>query len=51
MRSLETGGRVMPALLIRDAELVVTMAGPEIKGGWVAVRDGLVAASLSCATA
>ena len=30
----------MPTLLIRDAELVVTMVGQEIKGGWVAVRDG-----------
>ncbi len=34
----------MPTLLIRDAELVVTMAGQEIKSGWVAVRDGLVVA-------
>ena len=30
-------------LLVRDAELVVTMTGDEIPGGWVAVRNGLVA--------
>lgn len=32
-------------LLVRDAELVVTMSGgEEIPGGWVAIRDGLVSA-------
>ena len=29
-------------LLIADAELVVTMDGAELPGGWVAVRDGFV---------
>jgi 8-oxoguanine deaminase len=29
-------------LLIRDAELLVTMAGEELRGGWVAISDGLV---------
>ncbi len=29
-------------LLIRDAELLVTMTGSEIRGGWVAISDGLV---------
>jgi len=31
-------------LLIRDAELVATMTGEEIPGGWVAITDGLVEA-------
>jgi cytosine/adenosine deaminase-related metal-dependent hydrolase len=31
-------------LLVRDARLVVTMKGPEIPGGFVAVRNGLVTA-------
>jgi cytosine/adenosine deaminase-related metal-dependent hydrolase len=31
-------------LLIRDAELLVTMTGEEIPGGWVAITDGLVEA-------
>ena len=30
-------------LLVRDAELVVTMTGDEIPGGWVAIRSGVVA--------
>jgi len=30
--------------LIRDAELVATMTGEEIPGGWVAITDGLVEA-------
>jgi len=30
-------------LLVRDAELVVTMTGDEIPGGWVAAKDGLIA--------
>lgn len=29
-------------LLVRDSELLVTMAGEELGGGWVALRDGLV---------
>src|SRR5260370_37459470 len=32
----------MPNLLIRDGELVVTMTGEEIAGGWVAIAGGLV---------
>ncbi|MGX9229685.1 hypothetical protein ACWV95_32685 [Streptomyces albus] len=28
--------------LIRDAELLVTMDGDEIPGGWVALREGTV---------
>lgn len=31
-------------LLVRGAELVVTMTGEEVRGGWVACKDGLVAA-------
>jgi cytosine/adenosine deaminase-related metal-dependent hydrolase len=34
----------MPNLVVRDAELVVTMTGEEIAGGWIAVMDGLVSA-------
>ena len=34
----------MPDLLVRDAELLVTMTGDEIVGGWVAVTNGVVAA-------
>lgn len=34
----------MTHLLIRDADLVVTMTGDEIPGGWVAVTNGLVEA-------
>ena len=30
-------------LLVRDARLLVTMAGEELPGGWVAIKDGLVA--------
>jgi cytosine/adenosine deaminase-related metal-dependent hydrolase len=29
-------------LLVRDSELLVTMDGQELAGGWVALRDGLV---------
>ena len=29
-------------LLVRDAELLVTMTGEEIPGGWVAISDGMV---------
>ncbi len=29
-------------LLIRDAELLVTMTGEELDGGWVSIRDGFV---------
>lgn len=31
-------------LLVRDGELLVTLAGDPISGGWVAVRDGVVSA-------
>lgn len=31
-------------LLIRDADLLVTMAGEEIRGGWIAITDGCVQA-------
>src|SRR5438132_5498582 len=31
-------------LVVRDAELLVTMTGQELRGGWVAIKDGLVAA-------
>jgi cytosine/adenosine deaminase-related metal-dependent hydrolase len=33
-----------PDVLIRDAGLLVTMAGEELPGGWVALHDGVVAA-------
>ena len=29
-------------LVVRDADVLVTMTGEEIPGGWVAIRDGLV---------
>jgi cytosine/adenosine deaminase-related metal-dependent hydrolase len=29
-------------MLVKDAELVVTMSGDEVAGGWVAIRDGFV---------
>ncbi len=29
-------------LLVRDAELLVTMTGEEIAGGWVAISGGMV---------
>jgi cytosine/adenosine deaminase-related metal-dependent hydrolase len=32
-------------LVVRDAELLVTMAGDEIPSGWVGIRDGLVVAT------
>ena len=31
-------------LVVRNAELLVTMTGEELPGGWVAIRDGLVTA-------
>jgi cytosine/adenosine deaminase-related metal-dependent hydrolase len=31
-------------LLVRDAELLVTMTGEEIRGGWVAIGDGFITA-------
>lgn len=31
-------------LLVRDAELLVTMTGDELRGGWVAIKDGFVSA-------
>jgi hypothetical protein len=31
-------------LLVRDAELLVTMTGEELHGGWVAIKDGFVKA-------
>lgn len=31
-------------LLVRDAELLVTMTGEELPGGWVTIKDGFVAA-------
>ena len=34
--------RARSDLLIRDAELLVTMTGEEIPGGWVAISDGMV---------
>jgi cytosine/adenosine deaminase-related metal-dependent hydrolase len=34
----------MTTLLVRDAELVVTMTGQEIKGGWVAMDGGFIEA-------
>lgn len=36
--------RSVADLLVRDADLLVTMRGDEIEGGWVAIRDGLVQA-------
>jgi cytosine/adenosine deaminase-related metal-dependent hydrolase len=38
----ESGDRA--DLLVRDSELLVTMDGQELAGGWVALRDGLVRA-------
>lgn len=38
----ETVGPV--GLLVRDAELLVTMTGEELRGGWVAIQDGFVKA-------
>ena len=35
----------MVDLLVRDSELLVTLAGEEIAGGWVGVKDGLVVAA------
>ncbi len=32
----------MSDLLVRDAELLVTMKGEEIRGGWVAISNGVV---------
>ncbi len=32
-------------LLVRDSELLVTLAGDPIRGGWVAVKDGVVVAT------
>ena len=32
----------MSDLLVRDAELLVTMTGEEIAGGWVAISGGMV---------
>ena len=29
-------------MLVRDAELLVTMTGEELRGGWVSIRDGFV---------
>jgi imidazolonepropionase-like amidohydrolase len=29
-------------LLVRDADVLVTMTGEEIPGGWVAIADGVV---------
>ena len=34
-------------LLVRDAELLVTMTGEELRGGWVAIKDGFVKAVAS----
>ena len=34
---------VLADLLVRDAELLVTMTGDEIPGGWVSITNGLVA--------
>ncbi len=31
-----------PDLLIRDADVLATMAGEEIPGGWVAISDGVI---------
>ena len=36
---------VVADLLVRDAELLVTMTGDEIQGGWVAIKNGLVEAT------
>lgn len=38
------GGRRPADLLVRDCELLVTLDGEAIPGGWVSVRDGLVEA-------
>jgi cytosine/adenosine deaminase-related metal-dependent hydrolase len=41
----ETTETVGPVdLLVRDAELLVTMTGEELRGGWVAIQDGFVKA-------
>ena len=29
-------------LVVRDSELLVTMAGDEIAGGWVAISNGVI---------
>jgi cytosine/adenosine deaminase-related metal-dependent hydrolase len=31
-----------PDLLVRNAELLVTMTGEEVPGGWVSMRDGVI---------
>ncbi len=31
-------------LLVRNAGYIVTMEGPELPGGWVAIRGGIIAA-------
>src|SRR4029077_4611255 len=36
--------RRKPELVVRDAELLVTMTGEELKGGWVSISDGFVEA-------
>ena len=43
---MDVGRNVMELdLVVRDAELLVTMTGDEVSGGWVGIRDGLVAAT------
>lgn len=39
---MPTGIPSPPDLLVRDATLLVTMAGDELPGGWVSIREGLV---------
>ena len=34
---------VVADLLVRDAALLVTMTGDEIPGGWVSIKNGMVA--------
>ena len=34
--------RTQSELLVRDADLVVTMTGEEIRGGWVAISNGVI---------
>ncbi|MCD6726731.1 MAG: 8-oxoguanine deaminase [Solirubrobacteraceae bacterium] len=41
---MDLNNRQSADLLVRDADLVVTMAGEEIPGGWVAIANGCVQA-------
>ena len=43
---MSTNGSMPPTadLLVKDAELLVTMTGDEVRGGWVSITNGIVTA-------